>query len=308
MFSLNPILPAKTRSVAVLSDIHGNIRALDAVLADIAEQDINAVVCNGDFVTSSAHSVEVVDRIRQLSFPSTSGNHERYLQELADPANVKWKQANWAPTIHDYQVLSADARQWLTELPDTLLLCDGEAPLVMAHAAPGNDVARVTAQHTDNDWRALFANLPEGSTLIGSHLHWYWQHQWQGYQFVRTPPVGLPLDGDRRAGYLILRRQEKGWSTEQRRVLYDVESELAAFQQSDFYHEGGVIGHLFWEELRTARWRLVPFFSHLRLVSTTTALSPGVNGYDPETLQAALHTFDPTLFPEYHPDALGDFG
>ena len=74
----NPVLPPGTRSVAVLSDIHGNIRALEAVLDDIAGQDVDAVVCNGDSVTSSAHSVEVVDRIRQLGFPSTRGNHERY--------------------------------------------------------------------------------------------------------------------------------------------------------------------------------------------------------------------------------------
>jgi hypothetical protein len=177
----------------------------------------------------------------------------------------------------------------------------------MAHAAPGNDIARVTAQNTDDDWRALFANLPEDSTLVGSHLHWYWQHPWGNNLFVRTPPVGLPLDGDRRAGYLILRRQELGWSAEQRRVQYDVEGELASFRQSDFYRHSGVIGHLFWEELRTARWRIVPFFSHLRRVSTTTALSPRVTGYDADTLQAALQTFDSTQFPEYHPDALSDF-
>ncbi len=287
----------------MLSDIHGNIRALDAVLADIAGQDIDEIVCNGDFVTSSAHSVEVVERVRQLGLPSTRGNHERYLQELTDPTDEKWQQANWAPTIHDYQALSADTRRWLIELPDTLWLCDGEAPLVIAHAAPGNDVARVTAQNTEEDWRALFTDLSEGVTLVGSHLHWYWQHRWRGNQFVRTPSVGLPLDGDKRAGYVILRRDEKGWSSEQRRVQYDVDGELAAFRESDFYRQGGVLAQLFWEELRTARWRIVPFFSHLRQISADMALTPGATGFDAERLQAALQTFDPAQFPAYNPDA-----
>jgi len=301
------IFSSEIRSIAVLSDIHGNIRALNAVLDDVAERDIDAVVCNGDFVTSSAHSVEVVERVRQLGFPCTRGNHERYLQELADPEDEKWRQANWAPTQHDFLELSVDARQWLIELPNTLWLCDGEAPLLMAHAVPGNDVTLVTARNSEDDWRSLFAGLPEGVTLVGSHLHWYWQHQWRGNSFVRTPSVGLPLDGDRRAGYLILRRQEKGWSAEQRRVQYDVEGELAAFRRSDYYQDGGVIGQLFWEELRTARSRIVPFFSHVRQVSVAEALSPGKIGFDAETLQMALQTFDPTQFPDYHPDATGNF-
>ncbi len=50
----------------------------------------------------------------------------------------------------------------------------------------------------------------------------------------------------------------------------------------------------------------VPFFSHLRRVSARAALSPDLTGFDAETLQAALQTFDHTQFPEYHPDALSD--
>ncbi len=306
MSSFNPVLPSETRSVAILADIHGNIRALDAVLDDIAQQDIDAVVCNGDLITSSAHSVEVVQRIRQLGIPCTRGNHERYLQELADPGDEKWNQANWAPTHHDFRVLDTEERRWLIGLPDTLWLCDGEAPLVMAHGAPGDDVARVTAQNGEDDWRVLFADLPDGMTLVGSHLHWYWQRRWRGNLFVRTPSAGLPLDGDQRAGYVILRREERGWSAEQRRVAYDLAGELAAFRLSDYYREGGVVAHLFWEELRTARWWLIPFFSHLRQASAKIALSPGVTGIDAETLQTALRTFDHTQFPDYDPDAPGN--
>ena len=103
-----PILPPQTRSVAILSDIHGNIRALEAVLNDLAGQNVDEVVCNGDLITSSAHSKEVVGRIRRLGIPSSRGNHERYLLELEDPQHKKWQQANWAPTHHDYHVLDSE--------------------------------------------------------------------------------------------------------------------------------------------------------------------------------------------------------
>ena len=120
---------------------------------------------------------------------------------------------------------------------------------------------------------------------------------------MRTPSAGLPLDGDTRAGYLILRRRENGWSAEQRRVEYDLMGELTAFRQSDYYSEGGVIAQLFWEELRTARWWLVPFFSHLKQVSPSSESAPGVTDFDAAALRAAWHTFDHTQFPDYNPDA-----
>ncbi|NUQ38950.1 MAG: metallophosphoesterase [Caldilineales bacterium] len=297
-----PLFPA-ARSLAIFSDVHGNIRALEAVLADIAAQDVDAVVCNGDLVTSSAHSPAVVQRLRQLGIPSTRGNHERYLHEMADPADAKWRQANWAPTRHDYSALSADDRAWLTSLPDMLWLVEGPAPLFMAHAAPGCDTARVTAQTDAAAWDAHFAGLPPNATLIGSHLHWFWQRRWRGRQFVRTPAAGLPLDGDSRAGYVILRRQGASWQAEPRRLTYDWTGELAALRSSEYYRAGGVLAHLFWEELRTARWWIVPFFAHARRISAQMATAPSEADFDADTLLAAWHSFDRGAAPEYAPDA-----
>ncbi|MCO6449646.1 MAG: metallophosphatase family protein [Caldilineales bacterium] len=297
-----PVLESDTRSIAIISDIHGNIRALDAVLADIAAQDVERVVCNGDLITGSAHAAEVVARIRTLGIPCTRGNHERYLAEMDDPADAKWRAANWTPTQHDYISLTPGQHAWLRELPELLWLCDGPAPLVMTHGAPGNDSARLTAQTPPPEWRNLFADFPAGITLVGSHLHWFWQTAQSDYRFVRTPSVGLPLDGDVRAGYVILRRNGDGWRAEHRRVGYDLQTELEAFRASDYYQASGIVGHLFWEELRTARWWLMPFFAHLRHLCNISNAAPGGFGYSHEDLAAAWQTFDHSQYPEYNPD------
>ncbi|MCP4166567.1 MAG: metallophosphoesterase [Chloroflexi bacterium] len=305
MDATTPLFSPDISSIAILSDIHGNIRALDAILDDITGQKVDAVACNGDLITSSAHAEAVVKRIRSLGIPTTRGNHERYLVELSDPEHIKWKQDNWAPIQYDYHMLNAGDRQWLCDLPETMWLCNGSSPLVMTHAAPGNDTGRVTAQFSEQDWANIFTDLPHRSTLVGSHLHWFWQHRWQHYHFIRTPSAGLPLDGDTRAGYIILHRTEQGWQAEQRRLSYDLEGELATFRQSDYYHKGGVIAHLFWEELRTARWWIVPFFAHLRRESAFAATMPGyTSGYSHAEMTSALKTFNRTLTPEYHPGAL----
>jgi hypothetical protein len=294
-------LPAHIARIAVIADIHGNLRALEAVLTDIAGQGVDAVVCNGDFCTGSAHSLAVVQRLRSLGIPCTRGNHERYLEELADPSDPRWRQANWLPTCFEFGHLGADNRAWLSQLPATMWLCDGKAPVLMAHAAPGNDTARLTAHVQEADWAPVFAGLPGRTTLIGSHLHWYWQRRWQGCRFVRTPSVGLPLDGNPRAGYLLLQRRPEGWQAEERRLVYDLEAELDAFRRSEFYHRGGLIAHLFWEELRTARWWIIPFFAHLRRVQIAAAIRPS-EGYDADQLAAAWRTFDRSSSIEYDPD------
>ena len=299
------ILPESTRSVAVFSDVHGNIRALEAILDDIAAQNVDAIVCNGDMITSSAHSHEVVARIRALGIPSTRGNHERYLYELSHPDHPKWQLDNWAPTKHDYEILGADNRRWLAELPDSLCLCDGDAPLFMSHGLPGNDIARVTAQWLGEQWDELFANYEPGSTLVGSHLHWFYQHHHRGYQFVRTPSAGLPLNGNPRTSYVILRRQQRGWLVERRSLHYDLEGELASFRRSDYYAEGGLIAQLFWHELRTARWWIVPFFAHIRQIAAGKAIQPAAEGYTAAELKQYYASFDRAAFPEYEPDAPG---
>ena len=297
-----PLFPSSIQSLAIFADVHGNIRGLEAVLDDIAGQAVDAVVCNGDLLTGSAHAAAVVRRVRELGILCTRGNHERYLAELADPEHEKWRQANWAPIQWDYRNLSQEDVHWLQSLPGLLWLCDGASPLFMAHAAPGDDSARVTAQNSDADWVALFADFPARTTLVGSHLHWFWQQRWRDRHFVRTPSAGLPLDGDTRAGYVILRRSGAGWRVEHRRVGYDLEAELEALRGSDYYRECGVMARLFWEELRTARGWILPFFMHLRQSVPALAHAPAAAGVDAETLEAALRTFDRSAFPEYRPD------
>lgn len=296
--STTSVFPSTIRSIAVLSDIHGNIRALEAVLDDIAREEVGAVACNGDLVTGSVHTAQVVRRIRSLGIPCTRGNHERYLSELADPDHEKWGQANWAPAHHDYHMLEPDERQWLSTLPQVVWLCDGDAPLLMAHASPSSDVVAITANQSQDAWQGLFRDLPEGTTLVGSHLHWFWQHRWMNYRFIRTPSVGLPLDGDTRAGYVILRRDRDHWRVEQRRLVYDLDGELRAFREHEYYEEGGAIAKLFWEELRTARSWILPFFAHVKEAASADAAPISASEFEQH-----LVTFDRDTYPEYRPDA-----
>ncbi|MCA9838845.1 MAG: metallophosphoesterase [Trueperaceae bacterium] len=296
---LSPIFP-ESRRIAIFSDIHGNRQALGAILKDMQARGIKDIACNGDLITSSAHSAEVVKKIRELGIPSTRGNHERYLFELSDPADEKWQLDNWAATRHEYKVLDTRDKSWLYDLPESLCLQEEKIPLFMTHGAPGDDRARLTSQTSEQSWQSIFASFPQNTTLIGSHLHRFWRYEGMHGQFVRTPSAGLPLDGDTSAAYCVLERQTNGWTVELCRVAYDLDKELADFKKSDFYQEGGVFTHLLWLELKTARWWVMPFFAHLATVFADS--QEGRKGYSHEEMRFAWQSFDRNLYPDYDPD------
>lgn len=294
----------KTKRIAVFSDIHGNRQALDAILKDISSKGIKDVVCNGDLISSSAHSAYVVNRIRALGIPSTKGNHERYLHELFDTNDDRWQIDNWAVMQHEFNTLASETKQWLVSLPVNICLVEGDAPLVMTHAAPGNDQGVISASFQNQDWQELFAPLPPNATLIGSHVHIFWQYRWQKNYFVRTPSAGLPLDRDTRAGYCILERHQNTWTVEECRVPYDLDKELNDLKNSELYDIGGVFTQILWLELKTARVWTGPFFKHLAKVFPDIKGQEARKGYSHAEMKDAWKTFNRDEYPEHNPDGL----
>src|SRR5436309_15323053 len=96
--------------IAALSDVHGNVAALDAVLADIAGQDVDAVVNLGDLLSGAVQPRETADRLMELGLPTVRGNHERQLLTL-DPDRTG------AADRHADETITPRHRAWLAGLP-----------------------------------------------------------------------------------------------------------------------------------------------------------------------------------------------
>lgn len=114
--------------IAALSDIHGNLPALDAVLADVARRGSDLVVNLGDIISGPLWPAETLERLQPLRLPTIAGNHERQL--LGDPATL-------APSdAHARQALDAAQLDWIGALPPWLRLDD----VLLCHGTPGSDV------------------------------------------------------------------------------------------------------------------------------------------------------------------------
>lgn len=116
--------------IAVISDIHGNIAALEAVLADIGRQHVDNVVNLGDLVSGGLHPRETAKLLVASDFPTIAGNHERHVLTHS-PADMSRSDR------HAHEQITDDQRRWLDSLPPTLDLGSG---VLAVHGTPASDL------------------------------------------------------------------------------------------------------------------------------------------------------------------------
>ncbi|CDG80846.1 metallophosphoesterase family protein [Janthinobacterium agaricidamnosum] len=218
--------------IAAISDIHGNLGALDAVLADIARRGVDLTVNLGDILSGGLQPRATADRLMMLDFPTIKGNHER--QVLAgDPSRMDLSDR------YAYDTLRPDQLRWIASLPATLRL-PGEVLLV--HGTPSSDLVYFLDTVTPDGSRA--ATLDEVASRAGDtpaalilcgHTHLPRRVRLADGRLIANPgSVGLPAydddhpfphkmeNGTPHARYAIAERTADGaWSVEPVAVAYD---------------------------------------------------------------------------------------
>ncbi len=248
--------------LAVISDIHANLQALEAVLTDIASLGVEEVIVNGDVVNRGPNNVAVLERLLPLGYPMTLGNHDDLVRMWIDrdeslPAawfdDPFWEGTAWSAR----QLDEAGFIDLFRDLPMTYKVERGDAPtLLISHGSPRHYREGYGKFLSDEDIAEIVQHSP-ADVLIGSHTHRQMERDWGPYTVLNTGAVGTPFDGDPRAQYLLLRLQDKGqgevWTPEFRAVSYDRNAALRDFETSGYLEEGGLSARIFYEELRTAR-------------------------------------------------------
>jgi predicted phosphodiesterase len=202
--------------LALLYDIHGNLVALDEVLADAEAAGADSYLLGGDFASWSPWPLETLERLRRL--PQTTwirGNGERWLRE---PPLDRPEVAEMVETV-DSGLGTEEG--WLYSLqPQTEL--DG---VLYTHGSPLSDVDSFGAEPSDEDERLL--NGVRDTTVVFGHSHLQFTRPGpNGTTLLNPGSAGMPLDGDPRAAYAL--RSESGEFTF-RRVEYDTERAARAW-------------------------------------------------------------------------------
>ena len=199
--------------IAIVSDVHANLPALEAVLADLAEVRPDLVVHGGDLVLGGPRPVEVVDRIRELGWPGVLGNTDAVLAgEEAIPEAARdllGSSAAW-----NREMLGPERVAWLTGQP---IEWRGEGVAVV-HAVPGDCWPIVAHDAPDDTLRETFERLGQ-PIAVYAHIHHPFVRRLDGLTVVNCGSLSLSLDRDVRATYAVV---EDG-RVEHRRIAYDVE-------------------------------------------------------------------------------------
>jgi len=244
--------------IAILSDIHANLPALEAVIADMQPYNVDHVVVAGDSINWGPFSVEVVERITSLGWTVIRGNHEYYLLDYnTRRAPELWKTFDTPRWLNG--LLGGRWKNTIAAWPEATSLRYGDAPLVrVVHAAPGNVWQGIYNLTPEAEVEHLLAGVSE-SILVCGHTHLAMDRQVGRWRVLNPGSVGVPLDGLPRAGYLLLDGDENGWKPTFRRVAYDTAEALAAFERIGIIDVLGCTGRLLIEEYRTARPQIYPF-------------------------------------------------
>jgi putative phosphoesterase len=209
-------------ATGLLYDVHGNLPALEAVLADSRDTPITRWVLGGDYASFGAWPTEVVARMDELDDDAVwiRGNWDRWQRgERDDMPPGEDLQTALASVV---EALGPKLIQRLAELPRTHR--DGD--VLFCHGAPRSDMDSFLPEPADSDDQ-LLAGV-DARTVVFGHTHLPVDRQHDGIHLVNPGSVGLPFDGDPRAHWALL--HDDG-GAELRRVAYDVEEAAAGLHE-----------------------------------------------------------------------------
>jgi predicted phosphodiesterase len=243
---------------ALISDIHGNLEALEAVLDDIDGHAVDAIVHGGDLVGYSTSPNEVIALLRQRGIQGVAGNYDSTVATGYKHCGCRSespRQEELAHISYQYtlQQTSAESRRYLAALPFQLELRPhgGHAAgprLVIVHGTPTLNTVYWTEDRDDDFCRrmAAAAGLRPGDMIAFGHTHKPWHRQVDGIHLVNTGSVGRPKDGDWRAGWVLVDFSAAAPQVQFVRTTYDVEATIKGINDAglpvdfaDFLRSGG---------------------------------------------------------------------
>lgn len=206
--------------IGLISDVHANLPALEAVLDDMPPVD--EIICAGDIVGYNPWPRECLERIRARSSLVVQGNHDRNFET---PQRYEHNEMARAGLEHAHHELTDEQRKWLAELPKRVDLPNGEYRLVHSHPDP----EKLGSYVRPAQFPTMRPYLDEYDGIILGHTHVQHAATIDDRLIVNPGSVGQPRDGDERAAYAVLHTADN--DVELRRVDYDIDRVISRVEE-----------------------------------------------------------------------------
>jgi predicted phosphodiesterase len=218
--------------IAIISDIHGNLIAFDAVLQDLQEQPpVDHLVIAGDLCLNGPCPRQVIERVQSLRCPVIQGNTDMEIVTQAPEKGEKKRNT----TAWTREQIGQPGIHYLASLPfsHTISTPTGR-DLLIVHANPLNLEDAIFPNSSDAELETMLGGLDgRVDVLAFGHLHIAFIRKWRHLLLFDVGSCGIPRDEDHRASYGILTWDEQnGWQAEIHRVPYDVEAVIRQIRAS----------------------------------------------------------------------------
>jgi putative phosphoesterase len=213
---------------AVITDIHGNLAALEATLEWIDGEGIDRIYCGGDLVGYGAYPNEVCALIEHRGIPTIYGNYDYAIARDMDDCGCAYvtehdRELGQQSVAWTLQHTEQPAKDFMRELPFDLRFRVGSIDVHLVHGSP----RKVNEYLFEDKPASLYERLAAAElaqALVFGHTHKPWVHEFGGVLFVNCGSVGKPKDGDARAGFAILEDVGGRLDVTIQRVEYDAET------------------------------------------------------------------------------------
>ncbi len=225
--------------IAVFGDIHGNLPALEAVLADMAARGVDDhVYCLGDLVGYGTFPNEVITAIRERGIPTIMGNYDQGVGQSSDDCGCAYKTEEeralgdrsiaWS-NAHTSEENKAFLRALVAQIPHRL----GGLRVLLAHGSPRRINEYLYEDRPDSSLERILDQADVDVLVVGHTHRPYHRVLPSGRHVVNAGSVGKPKDNDPRACYVILTAAGNGLNVEFVRVPYDVEAAARAIEATE---------------------------------------------------------------------------
>jgi putative phosphoesterase len=211
--------------VAVITDIHANLPALDAALARIEELGIERIYCGGDLVGYGPHPNEVCALLEERGIPTIYGNYDYAIARDLDDCGCAYvtkedRELGQRSVAWTLEHTSREAKAFMRELPFDLRFDVGAHAVHLVHGSP----RKVNEYLFEDKPASLYERLAaseEAAVLAFGHTHKPWVADFGGVRFVNCGSVGKPKDGDPRGAFAVLADGGDEVEVTIERVAYD---------------------------------------------------------------------------------------
>lgn len=219
--------------IAILSDIHGNLFALNSVLEDIKKNNVDEIFCLGDLAMAGPEPNQTIDFVKRQNWTIVQGNTDKMIVDYSE--EIKNNEKNFAPIManalaNDVELISYENKQFLSDLPEKLSLEREGVKILLVHGSPRQNNENIFPDLKKEQINEIVAGVEENIIFCG-HTHIPCGYQTDnGITIVNDGSVGRPFIEEPSACYVLADFNNGSFTIEHRFVDYDKEkaSEILA--------------------------------------------------------------------------------